>query len=78
MVMTAKTIPPNEGIAMGTIISEPRPEEVSTGIRAKMVVAVVIKVEVKTLILILSQYIQYFPILSTQPFVTYVSPEKFR
>ena len=42
IVITAKTIPPNEGIAIGTIISEPRPVEVRTGINARIVVAVVI------------------------------------
>ena len=39
----AKSIPPNEGIAMGIIISAPRPVEVKTGIKARMVVATVIK-----------------------------------
>ena len=42
VVMIAKTIPPNVGIAMGTITSAPRPVEVSTGISAKSVVATVI------------------------------------
>ena len=35
-------IPPNDGIAIGTIMSEPRPFEVITGIKARSVVAVVI------------------------------------
>ena len=37
----AKSIPPNEGMAMGTITSAPLPVEVSTGIKASNVVAVV-------------------------------------
>ena len=44
MVTTATIIPPIEGIAMGTMTSEPRPVEVSTGINARVVVAVVIVV----------------------------------
>jgi len=36
-------IPPKEGMAIGTMTSEPRPVEVSTGISARMVVAVVIR-----------------------------------
>ena len=36
-------IPPKEGIAIGTIISEPLPVDVKTGIRARKVVAVVIR-----------------------------------
>ena len=35
-------MPPKEGIAIGTMISEPFPVEVSTGISAMMVVAAVI------------------------------------
>ena len=35
-------MPPKEGMAMGTMTSAPRPVEVSTGIRARIVVAVVI------------------------------------
>ena len=35
-------MPPNEGIAMGSMISDPRPVLDNTGNRAKMVVAVVI------------------------------------
>ncbi len=42
VVSIANTIPPNEGMAIGTITSEPLPTEVKTGIRARMVVAVVI------------------------------------
>ena len=34
-------MPPNDGIAIGTITSEPRPEDVKIGISAKTVVAVV-------------------------------------
>ena len=36
-------MPPKDGIAMGTMMSDPLPVEVSTGMRASMVVAVVIK-----------------------------------
>ena len=36
-------MPPQEGIAIGTIISDPRPVEVKTGSKARMVVALVIK-----------------------------------
>ena len=43
IVSTSIVIPPNEGIAIGTIISDPRPVEVRTGIRARIVVAVVIR-----------------------------------
>ena len=42
MVITCMIIPPNNGIAIGTIISEPFPVDVRTGIRAIIVVAVVI------------------------------------
>ena len=35
-------MPPKEGIAMGTMISDPRPVEVRIGINANTVVAVVI------------------------------------
>ena len=41
--MTATLIPPKEGIAIGTITSEPLPVDVSTGSRARIVVAVVIR-----------------------------------
>ena len=37
------SIPPKLGIAIGIIMSLPRPAEVNTGNNAKMVVAVVIK-----------------------------------
>ena len=40
--MIFSTIPPNDGIAMGSIMSEPFPVELSMGNNAKMVVAVVI------------------------------------
>ncbi len=43
MVMTTTVMPPTLGIAIGTMMSAPRPVEVSTGIKAKMVVAVVIR-----------------------------------
>ena len=43
MATTAKSIPPNEGMAIGTIIPEPLPVEVRTGMRARMVVALVIR-----------------------------------
>ncbi len=43
MLTTASNIPPKEGIAIGTIMSEPLPVEVRTGISAKMVVALVIR-----------------------------------
>jgi hypothetical protein len=43
IVSISIVIPPKEGIAIGTIISEPRPVEVKTGISARMVVAVVIR-----------------------------------
>ncbi len=36
-------MPPKEGIAIGTITSEPRPVEVRTGSNANIVVAVVIR-----------------------------------
>lgn len=43
IVSISIVIPPKEGIAIGTIISEPRPVEVRTGISARIVVAVVIR-----------------------------------
>ena len=43
MVITAIAIPPKVGIAIGTMISAPRPLDVSTGISARIVVATVIK-----------------------------------
>ena len=43
METTLIDIPPKDGIAMGTIMSEPLPVDVSTGIKAKKVVAVVIR-----------------------------------
>ena len=42
-MIKANTIPPKLGIAMGIIISLPRPVLVKTGNSAKIVVAVVIK-----------------------------------
>ena len=42
IVTTARSIPPNDGIAIGTIMSEPLPVEVRTGISARIVVALVI------------------------------------
>ena len=39
MVKIATSIPPKEGIAIGTMISDPRPSEVSTGISAISVVS---------------------------------------
>ena len=42
MVITCMIIPPNSGMAMGTIMSDPFPVDVSTGISAIIVVAVVI------------------------------------
>jgi PAS domain-containing protein len=41
IVTTAIAMPPNVGIAMGTMMSEPLPVLVSTGTRARVVVAVV-------------------------------------
>ena len=38
MVTISIAIPPKLGMAIGTIISEPRPVEVRTGSRARMVV----------------------------------------
>ena len=38
---SATAIPPKVGIAIGTMMSEPRPVDVSTGSRARIVVAVV-------------------------------------
>lgn len=43
MVMTSNVIPPKEGMAMGIMMSEPRPVDVRTGINARSVVAVVVK-----------------------------------
>jgi hypothetical protein len=43
METTLMAIPPKEGISMGTIISEPLPVDVSTGIKVQKVVAVVIR-----------------------------------
>ncbi len=43
IVIVTNIIPPNEGIAIGTIISDPRPVEVRTGVNARIVVTVVIK-----------------------------------
>ena len=43
IVTTSIIIPPTEGIAMGTIMSDPLPIEVRTGINASTVVAVVIR-----------------------------------
>ena len=40
----ATSIPPNAGIAIGIIMSDPRPFEVSTGNRARTVVAVVMSI----------------------------------
>lgn len=42
MVMMAKSMPPKVGMAMGIMTSDPRPEEVNTGRRARIVVAMVI------------------------------------
>jgi hypothetical protein len=42
-VIMATTMPPKVGMAMGIMMSAPRPVSVSTGSRARMVVAVVIK-----------------------------------
>ena len=42
-VINAMSIPPKLGIAIGIMISLPRPEEVKMGSKARMVVAVVIK-----------------------------------
>ena len=42
MVTTLSTIPPNEGMAIGSIMSAPFPVDVKTGSKANMVVAVVI------------------------------------
>ena len=43
MVMTSTAMPPKLGMAMGIMMSEPRPVEVSTGRSARRVVAVVIR-----------------------------------
>ena len=43
MVMTSMVIPPNEGMAIGTMMSEPRPFDVRMGSRARIVVAVVMR-----------------------------------
>jgi hypothetical protein len=42
-VINSIVIPPKDGVAMGTITSLPRPVLVNTGIRARIVVAVVIR-----------------------------------
>ena len=42
MVITCRVIPPNEGMAIGIMMSDPRPVLVRTGSRARIVVAVVI------------------------------------
>ena len=42
MVITCKSIPPNDGIAIGITTSAPFPVAVNTGIRAIMAVAAVI------------------------------------
>ena len=42
MLISANAIPPKDGMAMGIMISEPRPVEVSTGISAIIVVPTVI------------------------------------
>ena len=43
MVSSAMVIPPKTGIAIGTMMSDPRPVLVSTGNNASKVVAVVIR-----------------------------------
>ena len=43
MVKSARLIPPTVGMAMGTMISDPRPVEVSTGKSASIVVALVMR-----------------------------------
>ena len=43
MVMSSMSMPPKAGMAMGIMMSEPRPVEVRTGSRARMVVAVVMR-----------------------------------
>jgi hypothetical protein len=43
IVSTSIVIPPKDGMAIGIIISAPRPVAVNTGISARMVVAVVIR-----------------------------------
>jgi len=43
MVIISMVMPPNEGIAIGTMMSDPRPFDVRTGSNARMVVAVVIR-----------------------------------
>ena len=43
MVMMTISIPPKDGMAIGTMISEPLPVEANTGMRAKIVVVAVIK-----------------------------------
>lgn len=42
VVIMANIIPPKEGIAIGTMMSDPLPVDVSTGISARMVVLAVI------------------------------------
>jgi hypothetical protein len=43
MVMISMAIPPKEGMAIGTMISDPRPVAVNTGISARTAVAVVVR-----------------------------------
>jgi hypothetical protein len=43
MLMVTIAMPPKVGIAMGTMMSEPRPVDVSTGTSARIVVAEVIR-----------------------------------
>ncbi len=43
IVRISIVMPPNTGMAIGTIMSEPLPVEVNTGISARIVVAVVIR-----------------------------------
>ncbi len=43
IVSTSIVMPPNDGIAIGTLMSAPRPVDVRTGISANMVVAVVMR-----------------------------------
>ncbi len=43
MVIVATSMPPKSGSAMGTMTSEPRPVDVSTGISARMAVEAVMR-----------------------------------
>ncbi|GEM_PF-1074669 len=43
MVRISMVMPPKTGMAMGIVMSEPRPDELSSGSRARIVVAVVIR-----------------------------------